>query len=140
MFESLLIHLRNRAPELIAGGALFLVSLFAGLVLTTWILRRLPVDYFTESHRISSFDVSSPRAVALRLLRNLAGALLLLVGFALLFLPGQGLLTMLAGLLLLDFPAKRLFVLWLVRSPSARSALNWFRHKLQRPPFRFSEK
>ncbi len=39
--------------------------------------------------------------------RNLYGGLLIIAGVIMLFTPGQGLLTLLAGFLLLDFPGKR---------------------------------
>ena len=53
----------------------------------------------------------------------------------LLVLPGQGLLTMLIGLLLLDFPGKRAVELKLVRRPGIAAFLNRMRARHGRPPF-----
>lgn len=41
------------------------------------------------------------------IVKNIVGAVLFLGGLAMLFLPGQGLLTMLIGISLMDFPRKR---------------------------------
>ena len=57
------------------------------------------------------------------------------VGLILLVLPGQGLLTILIGLLLLDFPGKRAVELKLVRRPGIAAFLNRMRARHGRPPF-----
>lgn len=51
-----------------------------------------------------------------------------------LVLPGQGLVTILAGLLLLDFPGKFKLERALVRQPAVMNALNWIRVRRGRPP------
>lgn len=58
-----------------------------------------------------------------------------LAGIAMLVLPGQGLLTILIGLLLLDFPGKRAVELRLVRRPAIRGFLDRMRQKRGVPPF-----
>jgi hypothetical protein len=57
-------------------------------------------------------------------------------GLVLLVLPGQGLLTMLAGLVLLDLPGKRAFERRVVARPRVLSALNWLRARAGREPLR----
>lgn len=51
-----------------------------------------------------------------------------------LFLPGQGILAMLMGLMLLDFPRKRHAELWLIRKPRIHATVNWIRAKTNHPP------
>ncbi|MBL9077819.1 MAG: hypothetical protein JNL08_09960 [Planctomycetes bacterium] len=113
-----------------------MVSL-ASAVLTVLLLPvvvvRLPADYFTASRR----DLARRRGPLLWLehaLRNLVGVLFVLAGVAMLVLPGQGLLTILIGLLLIDFPGKRALERRLVRRPSVLAFLNRLRARRGRPP------
>jgi len=47
--------------------------------------------------------------------------------------PGQGLLTILLGIMLLDFPGKRGLEYKLVSKPRVRDAINKLRHKFDKP-------
>ena len=99
------------------------------------ILVRLPADYF---------DTRTPRHwmkdhhPALRLLgliaKNVIGIVFLLAGFAMLFLPGQGVLTMLIGISLMDFPKKRELEAKMVGQPTVLGVINSMRHKFGKPP------
>jgi hypothetical protein len=100
----------------------------------------LPSDYFTDKkHRpLESWsDRPALRAVAL-VLKNLLGGVLLVAGLLMLIAPGQGLLTIAVGLMLVDFPGKFRLERWLAtRGPVWRS-INWLRKRagheaLQRP-------
>lgn len=51
-----------------------------------------------------------------------------------LVLPGQGILTIVLGISLLDFPGKRPFIRWLVSKPMVYRALDWLRKKTHSPP------
>ena len=114
--------------------ATFVVS---ALVLP-WLMTRLPDDYFLETDRAAR--PSWPRNRALywtwRLLKNLLGVVLLLAGFVMLFIPGQGVLTMLAGLWLMDLPGKRRCELSLIRRPKVLASINWIRQKAGELPLR----
>ena len=59
--------------------------------------------------------------------------LMVLVGVAMLLLPGQGILTILIGLMLLDFPGKRGLERRLVQQPAVWRAINWMRAKAHQP-------
>ncbi len=84
----------------IAGASL--VAFIATLIAVPWLIVRIPADYFAHRRRRRP---SRPRT-AVRWAswagKNLLGGLLVLAGLAMLVLPGQGLLTILLGLLLLD--------------------------------------
>ena len=120
-------------------GLLSLLMFFGSAVAIPWILVRLPADYFASS-RPSPWRRGrrSPLLhLPLRLLKNLAGLALLLLGLLLLVLPGQGLLTILIGVALLDFPRKYELLAWLLGRPGIRDSANWLRRKYARPPLRF---
>jgi len=116
----------------VASGVLFVASLIAVPMLVV----RIPTDYFAREHRPhSAFRDRHPyeRAVVL-VLKNVIGAVFLLVGVAMLFLPGQGLLTMFIGFMLIDGPGKYRAERWLVTRRVISKPINWLRHRGGRPP------
>jgi len=120
-----------------ASGLMFL----AGLIAVPWLIVRIPADYFLRRrHFVDRWRPSHPAMrVALLAIKNLVGAVLVLAGLAMLILPGQGILTILVGLMCLDFPGKLALERWLVRRPSVVLALNWIRAKADRPPLQLEE-
>ena len=58
----------------------------------------------------------------------------------LLLLPGQGLITMVIGVLLIDFPGKRGIELRFARMRPVRRTLDWIRARAGKPPLRFPER
>jgi hypothetical protein len=112
------------------------VMFVATLVLVPMILIRLPRDYFNRPHRDRKIDVTGHPAVRLVFVcvKNLLGAIFVLLGIAMLVLPGQGVLTIVVGLMLLDFPGKYEVELWALRHHSVRRAINWIRAKAHQPP------
>lgn len=124
----------------LVGGAGIAVSLLlavGSVVLVAFFIARMPADYFARlDPPPSQLGHRHPvMHVLLHLLRNVAGVLLVIAGVAMLVLPGQGLLTILLGLILLEFPGKRRIEFALVRRPKILSGLNWLRAKLHREPF-----
>lgn len=117
-----------------ASLATFVVS---GITLP-WLLTRLPANYFTEP--ANDGHPVWPRHIALywtwRLLKNVLGVVLLLAGIVMLITPGQGILTILAGLWLLDLPGKRRWERHLICRPKVSASINWIRRKSGRPPLK----
>jgi hypothetical protein len=72
-------------------------------------------------------------------IKNVVGTIFLVAGFAMLFLPGQGLLTMVIGISLIDFPGKRKIEKRLVSQPTIFQAINALREKFGKPPFILSD-
>jgi len=66
--------------------------------------------------------------------RNLIGLVFVLAGVVLLVLPGQGLLMIIIGLLLVDFPGKRAIERKIARRPKILKLLNGIRSRRGRPP------
>ena len=99
---------------------------------------RMPADYFAEHHppRGTWRDRHPVIRISLFILKNLCGILLVALGLilSLPFVPGQGLLTILIGVSLLNFPGKRALELRLARARPVRSAINWLRARARRPP------
>lgn len=120
----------------ISGASL--LSAIATLLTIPWVVARLPEDYFHHGRRESwrAFRRAPAIALVFGVIKNLVGAVLLVLGFVMLFIPGQGLLTILVGLLLMNFPGKYRLERWLVERPGVLKSLNWLRKRQGRPPFR----
>ena len=113
------------------------LAMFIGtLIAIPIVVARLPEDFFAKPRHAEPHPHPIIHAL-LVILRNLVGVVFLLAGIAMLFLPGQGLLTMLLGIALLDFPGKHALEEWIVRKRSIRRALNWLRRRAHKPPLRF---
>jgi hypothetical protein len=111
-------------------------SLLIGALIAPALIVRMPPDYFLPERRVTLAERSGHPAARVLLLaaKNVLGAVLLLAGVALLFLPGQGILTLLAGLIIMNYPGKYHFERWLVRRPYVLSAMNWLRSRYGRSP------
>lgn len=120
---------------------LSVASFVGSLIAVPWILIRLPPRYFDECHPRTWLKDHHPvlRLTGL-LLKNLLGAVFLLAGIAMLVLPGQGLLTMLIGLSLIEFPGKRALERKIIARPFVLQAINRLREQFNRPPLLLSEK
>lgn len=101
-----------------------------GIVLR--IVLGLPEDYFEAD--------ASPRVAwtLWRVLRNAAGVVLVAVGAVLSIpgVPGQGVLTILVGLFLVDFPRRQQLERALARRPAVLESLNRLRARFARAPLR----
>lgn len=97
---------------------------------------RLPVDYFVWPEKRFVFD-RKRSSTWLFLAKNLYGVAFVLIGVALLILPGPGPVTILLGIALLDLPRKhRLVVHFASKSPLQRT-LQWLRRRTGGDPFKF---
>jgi hypothetical protein len=109
----------------------FLGTLLVLPIVVTWI----PADYFVRDQRQGRHrDGTSTVPHLLRLVgKNLLGMVFVLMGVALLVLPGQGILTILLGLMLMNFPGKYALERRLVQQPAVLGAINWLRAKAHQP-------
>jgi uncharacterized RDD family membrane protein YckC len=92
----------------------------------------LPHDYFVRPQ--TAFATLNPFRMLLRVLKNAFGCVLIVAGVLMLFLPGQGLLSLLLGVSLVQFPGKRRFELRLLRLQGIRKSVAWVRQKANRRP------
>ena len=116
----------------VISGLVFVGSLF----LVPWLAVRIPEDYFARPRPPRSpFADEHPQLRWIGLiLKNLLGGLLFLSGLAMLLLPGQGLLTLAIGTMLLDFPGKFRLEAKIVRFGPVLKSINWLRRRSHAPP------
>lgn len=120
----------------VLGIVLFLGTLLLSLAIVSFVLIKIPPDYFQESH---SRELWSDRHPGVRIIgvvgKNILGVLLIAIGIVLSIpgIPGQGLLTILLGIMLVDIPGKRRLEYKLVSRPQVLKSINKLRHKFGRP-------
>lgn len=121
---------------LLTLAALSVVMFFGSLAAIPVLLARMPADYFVRSESpFASWRRRHPVAGgALLVVRNVVGVVLLLAGLVMMVLPGQGIITVLMALTLLNFPGKRKLELWIIRRRKVRGAIDWIRRRAGRPP------
>ena len=103
-------------------------------ILLPIMITRLPADYFVEGHRPRPLSRHLILHLILMALKNLIGLAFVILGLLLLLLPGQGLLTMIIGLTVMNYPGKFALERWLVMRPRVLPALNWLRKRYGEPP------
>ena len=119
-----------------SAGRLSLLLLWLSLAVFSLVILRLPQDYFVRSQRPACHRRPKPTLLwaLVLLLKNLLGGSLILLGLALLLLPGQGLLTILLGLSLTNFPGKYRLEQRLARQSAIHRSLNTVRRWAGKPP------
>lgn len=106
-------------------------------------LIRMSPDYFTRERKTADDAFRKKRPVVWLVglvLKNVLGFVLLLAGLIMLATPGQGLLTILMGIALMNFPGKRRLEVALIRRPSIYKSINWVRKRNGKPPIEIPEK
>jgi amino acid transporter len=114
------------------GVVLFLVTFAISLAIVSFIMVKIPADYFRKD-RPRELWSDKPRVLRFLgvLAKNLLGLLLVALGIVMSIpgVPGQGILTILLGIMLLDFPGKRDLEHRLVSQPRVLNAINKLRHR-----------
>ncbi|MDQ3798238.1 MAG: hypothetical protein M3384_02205 [Acidobacteriota bacterium] len=123
--------------QVLIFAGLFLASLVFSFVVLAVVMVKIPENYFS-SHYQQSFMPNSPFLVrwGVVIAKNLLGVFLVMLGVILSLpgVPGQGLLTILLGLIMLDIPGKRPLEARIIKRPSILSAINNLRGRFNKPP------
>ncbi len=135
-FESITIG------NVLLGVALFLLSLGVSFLALGIVMVKLPPHYFS-SHYHEDFLPNSPWIVrwGAVIAKNIAGVFLILLGIVLSLpgVPGQGVLTILLGLIFLDIPGKRPLEARIIKRPTVLAAINKLRARYDKPPFELDD-
>lgn len=134
--------LANFWANLSWGQILLGVGLFAGSLALSFlsigvVMVKIPENYFS-THYQQDFLPGSPWVVrwGAVIAKNLFGAFLVLLGIILSLpgVPGQGILTILLGLIMLDIPGKRPLEARIIKRPAILAAINDLRARYNKPP------
>ena len=119
------------------------VSSIAILVISAlsigYFIKKIPYDYFLNDKRdIPDYKNKNPVFWIITLaLKNIIGYCLIMGGILMLVLPGQGLLTILVGLMLSDYPGKFKLEKRIIKTNLILKTINWYRKKSSIPPIIF---
>lgn len=122
--------------SVLIGALIFVASFLVNLGIVTVILVKLPADYFSKNRKTKFWLGPRPALHAARVIgKNIAGLLLVALGVVLSLpgVPGQGLLTILLGIMLLDFPGRDRLEQKLLSKPSIVNTINSLRERFGKP-------
>ena len=111
---------------------------FFSILAINFVIKIIPVDYFDSTKReLSPFKTSNSIIwLIFFIIKNIMGYLLILGGILMLVLPGQGLLTILLGLIFSDYPGKYKLEKKLITIKPLYRYINWVRKKSDIEPIK----
>lgn len=129
MIETLQLFFANNTVLISWMAGISVATFLISILLIPVIISRLPARYFCLDYRQNRVLKKNSKTVMLGLMKNLLGAILVIAGFLMFFIPGQGILTMLIGLGLMSFPGKYALEKKLIAQPAVLNSINWIRDK-----------
>lgn len=127
--------------NVLIGALIFVGSFLINLAIVSVILVKLPADHFAKSRKTKFWSGPRPLLRAIGIIgKNIGGVLLVALGIVLSLpgVPGQGLLTILLGIMLLDFPGRQRLEQKLLSRPTIVNAINRLRGRFGKPPLKLS--
>lgn len=123
--------------KVLIGVVTFVISFAISAIAVGIVMVKIPENYFS-SHYTQDFLPGKPWLVrwSAVIIKNLLGILLILLGVVLSLpgVPGQGVLTILLGLIMLDIPGKRPLEARIIKRPKVLAAINHLRARYSKPP------
>ena len=110
-------------------AAVSALMLAGSLLVIPLVAARIPADYFCAHRRGRTRWRSPVLRLCVLILKNILGLALFLAGVLMLFLPGQGLLTIFLGIMLMDFPGKYRLERYIISRGPVLRGINWLRKR-----------
>ena len=134
-----LIEIFNVYKNLILWfGSISLFVFLFSLLSIKWLVSLIPEDYFInkKDSKIKTSNIFIWYIVLI--FKNLIGYSLILGGIMMLVLPGQGLFTIIIGLMMSNYPGKYIIEKKFIAIPTILKSINWLRRKSNKPPIRIA--
>lgn len=109
------------------------VLLVATIVVAPWAISRLPANYLQQ--RLEKNAKQGIWYSLTSVSRALLGLLVTLLGLVMLITPGPGVIMLLLGISIAEFPGRNRLLVYLATRPNVLSSLNWMRKRHGKPPF-----
>ncbi len=135
MLDQIMGSISQYEDLLVMVGIISAVIFVATLLFTPYLLGLIPVDYFSADYA-PQVTKKTLLSWLKNILKTLLGLCLIIAGVIMLITPGQGLISILLGLFLMEFPGKRQLELKFINHNPTFKTLNWLRDKAGKPPFR----
>jgi hypothetical protein len=99
----------------------------------------IPEDYFINKRVTKIRSINPMLWYVVLIIKNIIGYSLILGGVMMLVLPGQGIFTIIIGLMLSNYPGKYSIERRFIAIPSILKSINWLRRKSNKPPINLSK-
>jgi len=121
---------------------LSVITFIATLLIIPMMVVKMPEDYFLyDKGHLKEFRRQHPIVRLFSVIfKNILGAVFIVAGVVMLILPGQGVLTILIGFTLVNFPRKRALERRIIQNQAVHKAVNWIRAKAGKPPVMVPER
>lgn len=123
--------------NVLIGVLIFVVTFAVNLAIVSFILVKIPADHFAGSHHTKFWSGPRPALRAAGIVgKNILGILLIVLGILLSIpgVPGQGLLTILLGLMLVNFPGRRTLEHKVLQRAEVLKSINRLRARYGKAP------
>jgi hypothetical protein len=138
LLNSLLEMFEAYRSLIIWFGSISLFIFLFSLLTIKWLVALIPEDYFIN-RKASKMRSSNPVLwYIVLIIKNVVGYSLVLGGIMMLVLPGQGVFTIIIGLMLSNYPGKYSIERKFIAIPSILKSINWLRQKSNKPPLNLS--
>jgi hypothetical protein len=114
-----------------------IISFVGTIALIPVLVVRIPEDYFAETkrHRWEPWAHQHPVIRwTLLIAKNIVGYIFITLGIAMLVLPGQGTLTIIIGIMFINFPGKYRLERWVVTRGPILGTINRLRQRAGHAP------
>ncbi len=136
-------YLKNMVDWLEAHAALSTAIVVGSVVFAVgslWAVHRflitIPPDYFQQEHKPLELWTDSHPVLRWCVIigKNVLGGVLIVIGIVMLFTPGQGVLSLLLGISLVDLPGKRSLERRILQQDKVLGLVNRLRKRADQPP------
>jgi hypothetical protein len=113
-----------------------IIAFLVTLIVVPRFIVQIPSDYFSNTERRRT-PWSGQHPVVRRILlvgKNALGHVFIVIGLAMLVLPGPGVLTIVVGIILLNFPGKYRLERWMITRDPVLHSINWLRQRAKKAP------
>ena len=126
----LYVWLENNSYILFYLGIISVLIFIFSIVGLRLFIIAIPSDYFINKKRVSALrDNSILLWVFYKIFKNIIGYIFIAIGLLALVLPGQGILMILIGLMMSDYPKKFDLEKKIIKINTVRKGVNWIRVK-----------
>jgi hypothetical protein len=126
----LYVWLENNSYILFYLGIISVLIFIFSIVGLRLFIIAIPSDYFINKKRVSALrDSSILLWVFYKIFKNIIGYIFIAIGLLALVLPGQGILMILIGLMMSDYPKKFDLEKKIIKINTVRKGVNWIRIK-----------
>ena len=117
-----------------------IVTFLVSLIIIPALIIRIPADYFCHDKRHDINNQHPLIKLFISIAKNMLGGILIIAGIIMLFMPGQGLITLLIGIMIMNYPGKYTLERWLIVKFHGINAINWYRARHGKPPLQMPNK